>query len=409
MMEQLPSGSWNKISEIAYKCLHNARKNRPSMGWVVKELKQALEVQVLYCSTMDLKMEKIGVEMIVHEIFTRLPAKAIGRFKCLSKFFRKELSNHNFEIMHSRRILSSLQKKLLSLKDNSIIVDNIVGGNLEADTSKTINSPFNVHPSFLRIIASFKGLLLVCNERICCELILWNPTTRRFKFLSDDYFNLNFVLNSDTGGMYFDDSNDLKVLHIKRYRNVVNARVYSRRRESWRMINSLNITNFASLHYSWSHGIYSGKTIYFMVSNNWFPPGERHIVAFDVFSQSFSTLPFPEVMEVNHWQGHFLSIARKLHVIVVGWADGLFADLFKFEDETWIKVFSFNKPHIVDYLERRRRTNIIQDNKWLITSIWGDIVEVDLCNESFKYLQHVDDYSGPKGALFIETIVSPID
>ncbi|KAJ0466887.1 putative protein kinase RLK-Pelle-CrRLK1L-1 family [Helianthus annuus] len=288
MMEQLPSGSWNKISEIAYKCLHNAREKRPSMGWVVKELKQALEVQVLYCSTMDLKMEKIGVEMIVHEIFTRLPAKAIG-------------------------------------------------------------------------------------------------------------------------GMYFDDSNDLKVLHIKRYRNVVNARVYSRRRESWRMINSLNITNFASLHYSWSHGIYSGKTIYFMVSNNWFPPGERHIVAFDVFSQSFSTLPFPEVMEVNHWQGHFLSIARKLHVIVVGRADGLFADLFKFEDETWIKVFSFNTPHIVDYLERRRRTNIIQDNKWLITSIWGDIVEVDLCNESFKYLQHVDDYSGPKGALFIETIVSPID
>ncbi|MFS7927596.1 putative F-box associated interaction domain-containing protein [Helianthus anomalus] len=201
--------------------------------------------------------------------------------------------------MHSRGILSSLQKKLLSLKYNSIVVDNIVGRNLEADTSKTINSPFNVHPYFLRVTTSFNGLLLVCNERICCELILWNPTTRRFKYLADDYFNHNFDRNSDTSGMYFDDSNDLKVFHIKRYRNVVNARVYSRRRESWRMINLLNVTNFASTYYSWSPGIYSDKSIYLMVSNYWFPPGKRHIVALDVLSESFRTLPFPVVMEVN--------------------------------------------------------------------------------------------------------------
>ncbi|MFS7945789.1 hypothetical protein Hanom_Chr06g00528291 [Helianthus anomalus] len=84
------------------------------------------------------------------------------------------------------------------------------------------------------------------------------------------------------------------------------------------MINSLNVTNFASTYYSWSPGIYSGKNIYFVVSNYWFPSGERHIVAFDVLSETFSTLPFPEVLEVNPWQGHFLSIAMKLYLIVVG-------------------------------------------------------------------------------------------
>ncbi|KAJ0717276.1 putative F-box associated interaction domain-containing protein [Helianthus annuus] len=308
-------------------------------------------------------MEKLGSELIVEEIFMRLPAKAIGRFKCLSKFFRDELSNNNFEIMHSRRIISSLQKKLLSLKDNTIVVDNIVGGNFQADTSKTIISPSNVHPSYLRVLASFKGLLLICNERMFCELILWNPTTRRFKILADDYFDRNFERNADTGGMYFDDSNDLKVLHINRYRNVLNARVYSRRRESWRKINSLNVTNYASTYYSWSPGIYSGRSIYFMVSNYWFPPGERHMVAFDVVSETFSTIPFPEVLDLNPWQGHFLSIEMKLHVIVVGRSENLYADLFKFEDESWVKVFSFNTLHVVDYFERRRRNNIIQDNK----------------------------------------------
>ncbi|KAM0045768.1 hypothetical protein Hdeb2414_s0009g00307861 [Helianthus debilis subsp. tardiflorus] len=197
-------------------------------------------------------MEKLGSELIVDEIFMRLPAKAIGRFKCLSKFFRDELSNNNFEITHSSRIITSLQKKLFSLKDNTIVVDNIVGGNLQADTSKTIISPSNVHPSYLRVLASFKGLILICNERMFCELILWNPTTRRYKILADDYFDRDFERNASTGGMYFDDSNDLKVLHIKRYRNVLATRVYSRRRESWRKINSFNISNYASTYYSWS-------------------------------------------------------------------------------------------------------------------------------------------------------------
>ncbi|KAJ0580927.1 hypothetical protein HanHA300_Chr04g0135051 [Helianthus annuus] len=37
------------------------------------------------------------------------------------------------------------------------------------------------------------------------------------------------------------------------------------------------------------------------------------------------------------------------------------------------------------------------------------MVEVDLSTEVLKYLQHVDNYSDPKGALFIETTVSPVD
>ncbi|XP_021979425.1 putative F-box protein At5g50220 [Helianthus annuus] len=354
-------------------------------------------------------MENIGFQMIVDEIFTRLPAKAIGRFKCVSKNFHRELSSHAFEMMHSHRIGNSLQKKLLSFKDTSIVVDNILGGNLDVVTSKTISFPNNVQPTFLRILSSFNGLLLVCNEQICCELILWNPTTRRYKFLSDDYFNNSHDQNSDTGEMYFDESNDLKVLHIRCYRNVVTARVYSRRRESWRTINFLSVNNYGSSNYSWSPGIYFGKTIYFMVSNYWYPPGERNIFAFDVLPETFRILRFPESMQVNPCQGHFLTIAKKPHLIVVGKSDKLTANLLKYEEEGWIKVFAFNNPCVVDYVYRRQRTNIIQNNKWLITSIGGDMVEVDLINEVLKYLQHVDNYNGPKGTLFIETTISPID
>ncbi|KAJ0623266.1 putative F-box-like domain superfamily protein [Helianthus annuus] len=210
-------------------------------------------------------MEKLGFAMIVDEIFTRLPAKAIGCLKCVCKDFLKELSTHFFEMMHSCRIGNSLHKKYLSLSNMSIVVDDVIGGNLDVVTNKQITFPGNVDPRFLRILASLNGLLLVSSEPSCCELILWNPTTRCHKLLSVSDFCQWYVRNCDAGGMYFDETNDLKVLHIKYFfLNVVTTHVYSRRRETWREIDFLRGANFGGRGYSWSSGIYSGKTIYFV-------------------------------------------------------------------------------------------------------------------------------------------------
>ncbi|KAJ0869564.1 putative F-box-like domain superfamily protein [Helianthus annuus] len=172
-------------------------------------------------------MERVGDDMIFEEILSRLPAKVVYRFKCVSKLWCYELSTPKFAFIHARRVGNSLQKKLLSLKEKSIVVDDIAAGNLEVDTSKTITFPYDVHPSFLRIISSFNGLILVCIKRSYSELVLWNPTTRRFNLISDDYFIRHFGRHNDTGGMYFDKSNDLKVLHINCYSNIITARVYS--------------------------------------------------------------------------------------------------------------------------------------------------------------------------------------
>ncbi|KAJ0682570.1 putative F-box-like domain superfamily protein [Helianthus annuus] len=113
-------------------------------------------------------MEKFGFQVIVDEIFTRLSAEDIGRFKCLSKKFYRELSSHAFQMMHAIRSGDSVENKVPSFKDTSIVIDDVVGGNLDVVRSKTLSFPNNVHPSFLCILSSFNGLLLVCNEGICC-------------------------------------------------------------------------------------------------------------------------------------------------------------------------------------------------------------------------------------------------
>ncbi|KAJ0915047.1 putative F-box-like domain superfamily protein [Helianthus annuus] len=333
-------------------------------------------------------MEKLGFSMIVDEIFTRLPAKAIGCLKCVCKDFRQQLSTHLFEMMHSCRVGNSLHKKYISLQDMSIVVDDVIGENLDVVTIKHITFPDNVQPRFLRILASLNGLLLVCYEPSYCELILWNLTTRCHKWLSDDYFRQWYGRNCDTGGMYFDETNDLK---------------------TWRKIHFLRGANFGGRGYSWSCGIYYGKTIHFVCSNNWYPPLERYIVAFDVISETFRSFRFPESLEVSPWRGQFLSIAKKLHFIVVERSPELSADLYKVEDEAFIKVFSINNLHIIDYEESLQWSNIFQNNKWLLRNVWGGVVEADVSNEVIKYLYHVDCYNGSKRALFIETTVSPID
>ncbi|KAJ0668400.1 putative F-box domain-containing protein [Helianthus annuus] len=182
-------------------------------------------------------MERIGDDMIFEEILSRLPAKVVCRFKCVSKQWCYELSTPKFVFIHTRRVVNSIQKKLLSLNENSIVVDDIVSGNLQVNSRKTVTFPIDVHPSLLSIMCSFNGLILVCIKRSYNELVLWNPTTRRFKVISDDYFSRYFGLHTDTGGMYCDEDNDLKVLHINCYWDVVTARVYSRRNDSWRKLN----------------------------------------------------------------------------------------------------------------------------------------------------------------------------
>ncbi|XP_022031341.1 F-box only protein 8-like [Helianthus annuus] len=353
-------------------------------------------------------MDRIGDDMLFEEILSRLPPKVVSQFKCVCKQWCYELSTPKFALIHTRRLSKLLQKKLLSLDEHTIVVDDIVSGNLEVDTRKVITFPYDVQPSRLRIIASFNGLMLVCIRRTDAnQLVLWNPTTRRFKLISDDYFSRYFGRHDDTGGMYFDENNDLKVLHINCFAGAVTARVYSRHNDSWRNLSFIKGCLLGSNFYSWSAGIYSGKTIYFTASNYWIPPGECNIVAFDVVSESFSILRFPERIQVNPCQVHFITISNRLHGILVRYSDEVIAELVKYEDDDWITVFTFSNARKVQQLEPHQRTNIIQENKWLITSIWGDTVEVQMSNESLNYIQHVDSFNGPKGALFLETIVSP--
>ncbi|MFS7985102.1 putative F-box domain-containing protein [Helianthus anomalus] len=173
------------------------------------------------------RMERVGMEMVAEEILSRLPLKAVGRFRCVCKQWRYELSTHMFAIIHAHRMANSQNRKLITFTGLSVAIDNVVGGKIDFFALKNISFPIFTCPLFLIIIASLYGLLLISTEYPSNKLILWNPTTTRYLFLLHENSDSIYLNTTDTAGMYLDASNDLKILHIKRRNDVFVSRVYS--------------------------------------------------------------------------------------------------------------------------------------------------------------------------------------
>ncbi|MFS7961631.1 putative F-box associated interaction domain, F-box-like domain superfamily [Helianthus anomalus] len=276
-------------------------------------------------------MEAIHFDTLVVEVLSRLPAKSICQFNCVSKEWCAELSTKQFAILHCVCLNKAKNRKLISLNDMSIDVDNEICGKIEFCSTKSISFPIETPPLSLRFLSSLDGLLLVYCIR---KLILWNPTTNWYTVLSDDYPEDVFDHEYDTGAIYYDQSNDLKVLHIKRRYNNVFASVYSRRFGIWRDVEFMNSTKFGSTSYAWSVGTLSAYTVYFIVSQSWWVIGKKFIVAFDVLSETFKLIHFPLSKDIIPSQGHLITLNRKIHMFVVSEPEELIVELFKLEGGT---------------------------------------------------------------------------
>ncbi|XP_035830079.1 uncharacterized protein LOC118479584 [Helianthus annuus] len=228
-------------------------------------------------------------------------------------------------------------------------------------------------------------------ENCISKLILWNPTTNWYTILSDDYPKHGYDHQYDTGAIYHDQSNDLKVLHIKRRYNNVFASVYSRRFGIWRDVEFLNATNFGSSSYAWSVGTLSAKTVYFFVSQSWWVNGKKFIIAFDVLSETFKLINFPLSKDFIPSQGHLITLNRKIHMFVVSEPEVLIVELFKLEGEVWHKVLSFQNSQTVSFQSRWHQPHIMEYNTWILMSEWGHMVTVKLTGEDIEYID-VDNY-----------------
>ncbi|MFS7970949.1 hypothetical protein Hanom_Chr09g00826921 [Helianthus anomalus] len=275
----------------------------------------------------------------------------------------------------------------------SIDVENVICGKIQIGSRKSISFHFETPPLLLHFLSSLDGLLLVFMESCISKLILWNPTTNCYTILSDDYPKHGYDHQYDIGAMYYGQSKDLKVLHIKRRYNNVLASVYSRRFGIWRNVKFLNGTDFGSRSYAWSVGTLSANTVYFIVSQSWWVIGKKFIISFDVLSETFKITTLPWSKDVIPSQGHFITVNLKIHMFVVSETDEHIVELFKLEGEVWHKVSYFQNSQTLSFQSRRHQSHIMEYNTWILMSERGHMVNVKVTSEELEYIQDVDTFN----------------
>ncbi|KAM0046732.1 putative F-box domain-containing protein [Helianthus debilis subsp. tardiflorus] len=256
-------------------------------------------------------MADLPIETIF-EILTRVPAKVVGRSKSVCKEWYALLSTRDFIRVHCSRSLVSSNQRVLLIDDLTCSVHSIIFQSDDYGPRSIVTLPFDHQNNDASVLSHLNGLLCVCLNHTN-ELLLWNPTTTAFKRLSTPDSLGIYINNLDGIGLYADDADDYKVLHIKRRCGVYESYVYSRELNFWRNIPFLTRQEYLSPNFYWSPG---------------------------TFCEQFKEISFPPVPSTGFVQGVLVNVKNELHMFATtGWFE-ITIDLWTLKEDYWIKVLS---------------------------------------------------------------------
>ncbi|PWA46940.1 F-box domain-containing protein [Artemisia annua] len=353
-------------------------------------------------------MAELSTEMILFGILTRVPPKAVGRFKSVCKTWNALLSGNAFVREHcSRSAIPSNQKVLvIEHQTSSIHPINFETHDYEPGTSITI--PFD-HRSYdnrfivVSILSHLNGLLCVCNK-ITSDLFLWNPVTTAFKRLPPPYSNDFYKDNLDAVGLYTDTHDDFKVLYIRRRDATLAVNVYSRSDESWRNIPLALPSEYLTTRFHWYSGTLCGGTLYFTVSES-VVGGSNFMISFDVNSEQFHMTNFPAIPNHGIVYIHLVNAQDELVMFAATGHREMKIDMWILREGTWLRMYSF--PLISLDLWCSITHYVTNGNKWFVMAKFQKIFEIDTGLMWFDRFYPVTKFQCSDGALFTETLVSP--
>ncbi|CAH8386174.1 unnamed protein product [Eruca vesicaria subsp. sativa] len=259
---------------------------------------------------------------LMGEILIRLPAKSIGRFRCVSKLFRSLSSDQRFAKGHIDHLLMTIRndssrKLLVSSSRNLYALDLVSCEEGDSDFLGAVEHDYpppnlkNHRNGFVGIIGgSCNGLVCISQGR--GAMLLYNPTTREFKRLLSSPHSHRYDDEQEVQawGFGFDDvSYDYKVVKLVGG-HVVNASVYSLKANSWRRLPDLSLS-----YQIWNGYDFSNSGVNLNGACHWvfrLPEGRYHrkvLVCFDIKTQEFREMPLPD-------DPHHFSLSVCLHLVV---------------------------------------------------------------------------------------------
>nr|GEX56509.1 hypothetical protein [Tanacetum cinerariifolium] len=138
-------------------------------------------------------------DVILNHVIPRVPAKSVGRFRCVSKEWHSFLTSKMFQNMHIDHHPNNIKLLVFSKTETPLFEFTTI--NCEAPPSDNGFTPIclprfeGITPRRIYILASFHGLVCLGikemdDASVYSDLILWNPLTNEYKSSCEDDYKL---------------------------------------------------------------------------------------------------------------------------------------------------------------------------------------------------------------------------
>ncbi|XP_059441998.1 F-box/kelch-repeat protein At3g06240-like [Corylus avellana] len=230
---------------------------------------------------------------LISAILSRLPVKALVRFRCVSKTWLALIKDPTFINLHlhnSRECNLIVQTSNVDQNDLQLNFEYyLVPVNFSEDQPVKVLPPIYC-PEYL---FSLCGIIGSCNGLVCFRtydkqlIVIWNPSIRKYKKLPFEPVKFEYPTENFAFG-YDSVNNDYKVLKIMEFgRMFFEVHVYSLKAHSWRLVEDK--WPFKGLRIC-SKPIYFNGTLLWLVKN-W--TDRIRLLAFRLTTEKFEEQTLP--------------------------------------------------------------------------------------------------------------------
>ncbi|KAK1398892.1 hypothetical protein POM88_008755 [Heracleum sosnowskyi] len=244
-------------------------------------------------------------QVMLTEIFLRLPVKSLLRCKSVCKPWLHTISNPDFiksQIFASQKIhtlLNIVNEEQLDAGNSAITETELVDFNGQGLSCSPIHFEYLVMPHVFQptqVICSCDGIICLYNK-YGDVVYLWNPSIRRCKKLPPPTRQTSTSVPIMLGFGYDSSSNDYKVLRIvyeNRYDFVPIVQVYSTNADCYREFRAPILKKW--MVYARDNINVYRRTNTFVNGVLYFDGGDE-LVSFDLHDEVFGLIPFPRFVQ----------------------------------------------------------------------------------------------------------------
>ncbi|XP_049377107.1 F-box/kelch-repeat protein At3g06240-like [Solanum stenotomum] len=343
---------------------------------------------------------------IIIDILSRLPAKFIGQYRCVSKQWCNFLSHPQFIKFHFTLHAHKQETKLIFISDSDDLHTITFNRNPQNIIFDAISTNLNFQNNWLSIACSCNGLVLVENQEHIMYLI--NPTTLDYHRIPVFHLGLPQQSSYREYGFGYDfASDDYKVVNLSRYRkgniDTTFVDVYSVRMGIWRRLESLPYDDVLSER-GGASGVFVNGVLHWMASK----ASSFVIIGFDLSDEKFFEVPAPTNLYGNELDWYELRSFRGCLC--------MFCALLESEIDVWVmKEYRVEESWITFSIDRMDLENglvpfcPISDDDVVLSVDRDRLTVYNIKEDQWRYME-VDGltYMFERTGIFIESLVSPM-